>query len=130
MSKRPEPGTASPLGATLSNGGVNFSVFAEKATAVELLLFDDGRCPSTGAGASGSIRRGTAPTITGTSSCPDLRPGQIYAYRADGPNAPELGLRFDPEKVLLDPYGRAVAVPANYSRAAASASRRQRSDAP
>src|SRR5262249_35797276 len=47
------------------------------------------------------------------------KPGQIYAYRAYGPFAPERGLRFDGEKVLLDPYGVAIAVPDGYSRTAA-----------
>jgi isoamylase len=50
---------------------------------------------------------------------PDLQPGQIYAYRALGPNVPEQGLRYEPDKVLLDPYGRAVAMPSGYDRAAA-----------
>ena len=50
----------------------------------------------------------------------DLEPGQVYAYRAHGPMAPEEGLRFDSYKVLLDPYGMAVAVPAAYDRHAAS----------
>jgi isoamylase len=52
---------------------------------------------------------------------PGLRAGQIYAYRADGPWRPEAGLRFDRTKVLLDPYGRAVAVPGTYDRRAAHA---------
>ena len=51
---------------------------------------------------------------------PGLKPGQIYGYRAHGPFAPERGLRFDGEKVLLDPYGLAVAVPEAYNRRAAS----------
>jgi len=51
---------------------------------------------------------------------PGLRPGQIYGYRAHGPFEPQRGLRFDPEKILLDPYGRAVAMPTQYSREAAS----------
>jgi len=51
---------------------------------------------------------------------PDLEPGQVYAYRAYGPAAPERGLRFDAEKVLLDPYGLAVAIPDAYDRAAAA----------
>ena len=51
---------------------------------------------------------------------PDLKPGQVYGYRAHGPFAPERGLRFDGEKVLLDPYGLAVAIPAGYDRRAAS----------
>ena len=51
---------------------------------------------------------------------PGIGPGQIYAYRAYGPFDPERGLRFDPAKVLLDPYGRAVVVPDGYSRHTAS----------
>ena len=51
---------------------------------------------------------------------PDLKPGQLYGFRVTGPQAPERGLRFDPDKVLLDPYGLAVAVPKSYSREAAS----------
>jgi isoamylase len=51
---------------------------------------------------------------------PGIGPGQIYGYRASGPFDPEHGLRFDPDKVLLDPYGRAVAVPEGYSRDMAS----------
>jgi isoamylase len=51
---------------------------------------------------------------------PGIGPGQVYAYRADGPFDPARGLRFDPTKMLLDPYGRAVVVPDGYSRQAAS----------
>jgi glycogen operon protein len=50
---------------------------------------------------------------------PGVRPGQIYGYRVEGPSAPASGLRFDPAKVLLDPYGRGVVVPKNYDREAA-----------
>ena len=51
---------------------------------------------------------------------PGIGPGQVYAFRASGPFSPEHGLRFDPDKVLLDPYGRAVLVPDIYSRHLAS----------
>ncbi len=51
---------------------------------------------------------------------PGIGPGQVYAYRADGPFDPGRGLRFDPAKALLDPYGRAVVVPDGYSRRTAS----------
>ena len=51
---------------------------------------------------------------------PDAKPGQLYAYRVWGPFDPARGMRFDPTKVLLDPYGRGVVVPKNYSREAAS----------
>ena len=49
---------------------------------------------------------------------PDLKAGQVYAYRASGPFLPNRGLRFDAQKVLLDPYGRAVVFPDNYDRGA------------
>src|SRR5262249_21676097 len=51
---------------------------------------------------------------------PNLQPGQIYAYRVSGPFEPGQGLRFDGNKVLLDPYGRSVALPENYDRSAAA----------
>ncbi len=51
---------------------------------------------------------------------PDVKPGQLYGYRVEGPFDPANGMRFDPTKVLLDPYGRGVVVPKNYSREAAS----------
>ena len=50
---------------------------------------------------------------------PGVQAGQIYGFRAFGPFEPDRGLRFDPSKLLLDPYGRAVVVPKNYSREAA-----------
>lgn len=50
---------------------------------------------------------------------PGIGPRQLYGYRVHGPEAPEIGLRFDPEKVLFDPYGRAVVVPVTFSRVAA-----------
>ena len=68
---------------------------------------------------SSSRRPNTAVSTTGTYSCLVSGPGQIYTYRAHGPFAPQQGLRFDGEKILLDPYGRAVAVPARYDRSAA-----------
>ena len=63
-----------------------------------------------------STQRSTAPTITGTCSCRAYEPRQLYGYRVHGPCDPARGLRFDPAKVLLDPYGRAVAVPKQYNR--------------
>jgi len=49
-----------------------------------------------------------------------LKPGQVYAYRAQGPFLPKHGMRFDGEKILLDPYGRAVAIPEHFDREAAA----------
>jgi isoamylase len=50
---------------------------------------------------------------------PEVKPGRLYGYGVEGPFDPSRGMRFDPTKVLLDPYGRAIAVPKNYSREAA-----------
>jgi glycogen operon protein len=107
-----------PLGATVTGEGVNFSVFSKHATRIELLLFDD------------ALDRRASRVIPLDARqhrtyhywhifVPNLAPGQIYAYRADGPFAPERGQRFDREKALLDPYGLAVSVPPTYDREAA-----------
>ncbi len=111
-------GKSAPLGATVTSGGVNFSVYSRDATGIELLFFDheDDRRPS-------RVMQ-LDPAINRTYHywhifMPGIRPGQIYGYRVDGPLDPHAGSRFDAEKVLLDPYTKAVAVPKNYSREAA-----------
>jgi len=113
-----EKGCSAPLGATPSPDGVNFSVFSRHATGVELLLFDgvDDR-------KAASVVR-LDPSANRTYYywhvfVPNLRPGQLYGYRVEGPFDPSSGMRFDPAKVLLDPYGRGVMVPSAYDRAAA-----------
>jgi isoamylase len=111
-------GGSSPLGAALYHGGVNFSVFSRNASAVELLLFDrtDDARPA---------RVITIDPITNRTYhywhvfVPGVQSGQIYGYRVHGPFDPAHGMRFDSAKVLLDPYGRGVVVPKNYSREAA-----------
>ena len=107
-----------PIGATVIDCGVNFSLFSRSATNVELLLFDS----VTDARPARVIR--LDPTTNRTYHywhvfVPDLQPGQVYAYRVDGPYQPASGMRYDAAKVLLDPYGRGVVVPPNYSRDAA-----------
>ncbi len=113
-----KPGASAPLGATAHGDGVNFSVFSKDATLIELLLFDDANAakPSKVIPLD-PIRHRTYHYWHAL--VPDLRRGQIYAYRAYGPFAPERGLRFDGEKVLLDPYGLAIAIPDAYDREAA-----------
>jgi len=118
MKRRATSGESAPLGATPSPGGVNFSLFSRHASEVELLLFDreDSAAPT-------HVVR-LDPRCNRTYYywhvfMPDVHPGQIYGYRVDGPFDPKNGLRFDPAKILLDPYGRGVTVPANYSREAA-----------
>ena len=111
-------GCSSPLGATVLPGGVNFSVYSRSATAVELLLFnqEDDSQPERTITFNPAMNRSFH---YWHAFVPELRPGQLYGYRVDGPCDPASGLRFDPSKVLLDPYGRGVVVPRNYSRIAA-----------
>ena len=110
-------GTSFPLGASVLPGGVNFSAFSKHATEIDLLLFDtvDDPLPE---------RVITLDPFTNHTYhywhvfVPAVRAGQIYGYRVRGPFDPERGLRFDSQKVLLDPYGRAVVVPKSYNREA------------
>ena len=112
------PGAPSPLGASVTPDGVNFSVFSKRATGIDLLLFEhrDAVVP---------LRTIRLDPISHRTYhywhvfVPRVQPGQIYGYRVSGPFEPSAGLRFDAGKVLLDPYGLAVAVPASYDRAAA-----------
>ncbi len=102
------PGTPYPLGATWDGVGVNFAIFSEHATQVELCLFDS---------ASSDVESLTIPLREQTDMVwhgylPDVHPGQLYGYRVHGPYAPNRGHRFNPHKLVLDPYakvmGRAV----------------------
>jgi glycogen operon protein len=112
-------GTSAPLGATVEPGGVNFSVFSRDATVVELLLFDGGAATAPSRVITLDPKRHRAYHYW-HAFVPGVGPGQVYAYRADGPFDPSRGLRFDKEKTLLDPYGRAVAVPKGYDRTPAA----------
>lgn len=117
----PDPanlGRSAPLGATVCPGGVNFSLFSRNAATVELLLFDRVE----------DVRPARVICMDPKTNrtyhywhvfVPQLEPGQIYGYRIHGHVNRPGGQRFDPSKILLDPYGRAVAVPENYSRQAA-----------
>jgi isoamylase len=99
------PGHASPLGATVQADGVNFAIFSENATNVELCLFDS---PDV------QIESHRIPLPEKTNQVwhgclPDVKPGQIYGYRCHGPFDPLHGYRFDSRKVLLDPYAKLIA---------------------
>ena len=111
-------GQSSPLGAAVSDGGVNFSLYSRDATGVELLLFDreDDARPARVISLDPFLNRTYHYWHV---FVPGVQSGQLYGYRVHGPFDPSQGLRFDPTKVLLDPYGRAVAVPKIYSRKAA-----------
>lgn len=98
------PGQPAPLGATWDGMGVNFAVFAEHATRVDLCLFDgiDSRVESV------RIPLPEKTNLVWHGYFPELKPGQLYGYRAYGPYEPNQGLRFNPHKLLLDPYARAI----------------------
>jgi len=98
------PGRPYPLGATWDGAGVNFSLFAENATAVTLCLFDgpDQKRESE----SIPIRERTANVWH--QYLPDVMPGQLYGFRVDGPFEPAKGHRFNPKKLLLAPYAKAI----------------------
>src|SRR6188768_1608025 len=100
-------GSAHPLGATWDGEGVNFAVFSGEGTSVELCLFDS----------PGASRESIRIPLTQRTNriwhayLPDVRPGQLYGYRVHGQYAPEQGHRFNPNKLLFDPYARAIAGP-------------------
>jgi isoamylase len=96
------PGKPSPLGATWDGIGVNFALFSENATAVDLCLFDnDGRPTNV-------IRLEEQTNFVWHCYLPEVRPGQLYGYRVHGPYEPQVGHRFNAAKLLLDPYAKAI----------------------
>jgi isoamylase len=114
-------GSPYPIGATVTTTGVNFSVFSYDATRAELLLFD-------AENAAEPSRIINLVSQTNRTShywhvhLPGIKAGQLYGYRMSGPFAPGLGHRFDPERVLLDPYAKAISTK-NYRRSVAARSR-------
>jgi len=100
-----------PLGATWLGNGVNFAVFSETATSVDLCLFDSLDAQQE------NIR---IPVTEQTDQVwhiflPDVKPGQLYGYRVSGPYQPEHGLRFNSSKLLIDPYAKAIAGEINWA---------------
>jgi isoamylase len=100
-----DPGRPHPLGATVYAGGVNFAVFAQHATGVELLLFNEHDDPE-------PVQRIPLHTERNKTfhfwhvNVKGLRPGMHYAFRVDGPFAPHKGHRYNPNKVLIEPYAK------------------------
>ncbi len=97
-------GTPYELGARWDGKGVNFAIYSENATAIDLCLFDDPRAPEA---ARIRLPETTAHVFHGYVG--GLGPGQLYGYRVDGPYDPARGHRFNPKKLLVDPYARALA---------------------
>ena len=99
------PGYPYPLGATWTGLGVNFAIFSAHATKVELCLFDS-------PGSTHESQRIVLPEQTDQvwhGFLPDARPNQLYGYRVHGPYEPAQGHRFNPNKVVMDPYAKSVA---------------------
>jgi isoamylase len=113
-----QTGKSFPLGATLVPGGANFALFAKRSTGAQLLLFDGADAPKP------SRVIDLDPRANRTYHywhvfVPGVTADQIYAYRVARPFDPARGLRFEPDKVLLDPDGKCIARPAARSREAA-----------
>ena len=120
------PGRPYPLGATWDGAGVNFALFSEHATKVELCLFDS---PD----ATKESQRITLPEQTDQvwhGYLPDVQPGQLYGYRVHGPYEPAKGHRFNPNKVVLDPYAKAIGRDAAVGRRAVRLHARRRRGRP
>lgn len=110
-----QKGSPFPLGASVQDGGVNFSVFSRNASGVELLFFDDRNDGI----ASRSVSFDPVENRTVNywhAFVPGIQAGQLYGYRVSGPDLPAAGLRFDGQKLLLDPYSRCIVAPDNYRR--------------
>jgi len=108
-----QPGPPYPLGATWDGSGVNFALFSENAEHVELCIFDR----PYGAQEIARIPLREQTDFVWHVYLPEARPGMLYGYRVYGPYRPEEGLRFNPNKLLLDPYAKAVTGPVQWSEA-------------
>src|SRR4051812_37443194 len=98
------PGRSYPLGATWDGAGVNFAIFSEHATKVELCLFDS-------VDDAAEAHRITVPEHTDMvwhAYLPDIQPEQLYGYRVHGPFEPKKGHRFNANKIVLDPYAKVI----------------------
>jgi isoamylase len=105
------PGNPFPLGATWDGEGVNFAIFSENATAVDLCLFDS---------KTKKEKRIRIKEVDGHIwhvYVPNLKPGQLYGYRVYGPYEPQNGHRFNPNKLLIDPYAKALSGAVEWSDA-------------
>ena len=113
---RHRPGRPAALGATWSGTATTFALYAAHATAVDLCLFTD---------ADDAVEAARVPLAAGpdsiwTVSVEGVGPGQLYGFRVSGPYAPEQGHRYNPAKLLLDPYARALSGSVHWNSALAS----------
>jgi glycogen operon protein len=105
------PGGPRPLGATWDGEGVNFALFSEHARGVQLHLFDE----ETSEHPTATITLSEMTDNVWHAYLPDIRPGALYGYKVDGPYEPGQGHRFNPSKLLIDPYAKAVSGPIRWS---------------
>ncbi len=101
------PGRPYPLGATWDGRGVNFALFSEHATSVELCLFDSAEASRE----KQRIQLRARTHLIWHCYLPDAKPGQLYGFRVHGPYSPAEGHRFNPHKLLLCPYAKAIGRP-------------------
>ena len=99
------PGRSYPLGASWDGSGTNFAIYSENAAKVELCLFDSADAEKE----SSTVALPESTDMVWHGYLPDVLPGQVYGYRVHGPYEPVQGHRFNPHKVLLDPYAKAIA---------------------
>src|SRR5829696_3821110 len=104
------PGEPFPLGATWDGVGVNFALYAENATGVELCLFNSTNTEKE----LHCVRLVERSNHVWHVYIPDLKPGQLYGYRVYGPYEPQNGHRFNPNKLLIDPYAKAISGTINW----------------
>jgi pullulanase/glycogen debranching enzyme len=105
MSRLVWPGEPYPPGATWDGKGVNFALFADNATRVEVCLFDE----ATGKREAERIKLYEKSDQIWHAYIPDLHPGQLYGYRVYGPYEPAAGHRYNPNKLVIAPYAKAIA---------------------
>lgn len=110
MSIKILPGRPHPLGATWDGAGTNFAIYSEYAEWVELCLFDQPNIPETA-----RVRLPERTTYVWHGYIHGLQPGQLYGYRVHGPFNPDEGLRFNSNKLLIDPYAKALAGQVDWS---------------
>ena len=104
------PGQPYPLGATWTGLGVNFAIYSAHATRVELCLFDSAEA----ARPSACVPLPERTDMVWHGYLPDIRPGQLYGYRIHGPYDPSHGHRFNPNKIVVDPYAKAIGRPVRW----------------
>jgi isoamylase len=105
------PGSPYPLGTTFDGHGVHFALFSQHADKVELCLFDSPDAPNE----SERIPLPESTNLVWHGYVPGLKPGQLYGYRVHGPYEPSHGHRFNPHKIVLDPYAKAIGRPLRWA---------------